>query len=1016
MSEILTIASQRVGFRWDYPASDSSDTDYSPSVFYKSGGIWTLYDNPAFWGPVKPMGLDIMFRPNWLGTERLEGYVEFRLYNTPERTDGVFFKIKRTLVSEFDFLKRNVIEYNNFVLSYGEDSDRTYPWYAGTPLIVKSGGVYTEPSNLPHPLSPSVLGSEQTVVEFGVIGQAPQIRDISLLRGVYWMRLSVLQEPEIDEDKDSFAALQMVTDTEHLELITEPGFSFCNEVSKLPATYGEMRSDIPEDDLRAALDLGFAYRNTVYYDTGEIGRKTNTDVYLRHLPFSDAGTILNPTNFRHQHPTYDPYPSDERSPNSDCSELHGNWLTFGPATLDSRQTHQHATSGCPTFGEPSHTPSFDVEKTSLSVELDWTFETIFNAHGNLWSSVPNTDYLADENVELIEDDTTIVPSSELQTYIVRKPTNTVIVNDPEDKTKFYFLNFHFEDLEQTGTYVERTVNISVGGGEAPLQIVIDNLYLARTMVIYDPIREGWRSWNLVGDFLRDVEPVGYKLPKFTCGNKMPADEGEEGEQLAPYCFAGTLEGEEDLENKTVIRYPRWARANYGPGGGGYDPPQYFSANNYYKRPTTYYRPTLIEVICNTGGNICMFVDITGQFSVDDILYETSLEEMWQEFHDESEVFVDGTSWWLPPYGIGTSYYQENDRILHIQTATFEGAAAAQTTTGVSQAVLDQWNLQPVTSEFAEISPFHSYSWRESVAQEKVSMWWLITPQYEFSEAPYPNDPEPNEDGEILFQKTMLSGNLDVKNEGGDYWKNNIAGNEKLRLDGVMQFTRRRDADNFKRWGNAASVARWTQKESRHAALEQPPRSFNPGSDGDPPVEGAYEAIVGTLAGPDSSRYWAKPSEPEVSYETIRWWAETPWGSEPKSSVVDYGEEERQAPRTRLYIEPRQDDVENLSAELHRSIVSMRIRVYFSAEQSENLKSGEQVRLPMKRYEHVDEYKTDETRRENWQPTEDVVLCRSLINEQTERCFRSRLGSDSETLTVWSDVDAFEGSYMVFSLQ
>lgn len=992
MSEILTIASQPITFRWDYPASTTNTTDFAPSVFYKNDGRWTLYDNPAFWGPVKPMGLDIMFRPSFFGTQPLQGYVEFRLCNTPARTSGVFVRITRFVGNQFVFMDSRWNLYGPTVNEYATSSI----WYTKVPKIVRSGGSFTPPGAMPHPVSPSRFGSERTLLEFGVIGGSTQIRDISLLRGVYWIRLSVLQEPEIDGQKTSYAALQMVTDTEHVELITQPGMTFCNDDSKLPATYGEMRSDILEDSLRSAMSNGFAYRNTVYYNTGNVGRLKNQNIYLRHDARADGSSNQNPTNFRHRSPTFDPYASDVRSPNSNCSEFHGNWLTYGAATLDSRQTHQRASSGCPTEGTPSHTPCFENEKTNLAVTLNWTNEAAFNNHLSIGKgSHPSQQgffFDGDESATVVEDaEYTIIPSQAVQSFVIHEPCQKVIVSNPLDNTQTYFVLLTIEDLRPTSPYIRREIRI-----EYDDQVRVTEYFSGRRVyLLWDRAKQSWQYETL--NPLEQYSPIGYNIGTFICNNTLG------GYQLAPYCFAGVQSGAE-FENQTRFSYPRWQPAT---GTSGIYSPYYheFTENNYFRRAITYFRPDKVERISNPNGNLFQNVPIWNKFSILDMNWDKSLEEMFAELAVSSTNFQNGLE--SLPFNSKLEVFHTSD--------PDQGEPIISDT--LPQDVLDTYRTPPGTGPFANIVPHHSYGWKDNVVQEKVSMWWLFTPQYQISSAPYNNVPEND--------TTMLSGNLDVANEGGDDWPNYIADNDTLRLDGIMQFTRRRYRDNFKRYGLAASIARYAEPGSiGHVigSVFDPPQIFRLANAGDQPFEGAFLKPIGSIdAG--QGYYWAAGSEHEIQYETLRWWRTAPWNNEPQGVAtrygyprVDFGEIEEQAPRTTIYATPPQTGLENLSYTTNRTISSFRVRVYFSAANTAKLRQGEAVTLPMKRY-RLDDETTGRIPSLGWNPREDVILCRSLLgtNHTTASAFGSRLGSDSLLLPNHNDVDYFEGSTMTFQL-
>ena len=1018
MSEILTIASQQAFFSWASGEWEEKTIDLKPSVFHSTGGnSYNCYDNPAFWGPVKPMGLEVFIKPWPKGTDVFEGSVTFNLCNTPSRDEGVYFKFTRVKLPGSPLSYRNNADYSTLSAAY--QAYGTDPWYSATPKVVLSGTEADEPDDIPHPESPSRLNTERTFIEFGVIGQTPKVRDVSLLRGAYWLRLSVFQEPEIDGGKPSFACLSMVTDTEHLELIEPLSFSYCNDESKLPASYCSMTHDCTEELLKLAIP--FANRYTVYYDTEEAGRKSGEDVYLRHNGISDGESNFNPTNFRHRSPDYEPYATDTRSPNSDCGELHGNWLTYGAATLDSRQTHQHAAAGSKTSGTESHTPSFDSSKMKLSVKLKWDTKATFltnNQYPDYSGEYTGYDSRGGGQVTGNEDSTVI--DSELfqitpipdqtNTYILQRPCKNITLQNPADTEKWTFVAFSFQETSplETIPFERYVVNITYTDGSEE----VDNQYSSRAHFIFDPTVQRYVRWDWTLN-----APVCLNLGEFECENFNGTDENRR-EQLAPFGFFGTKDGDE-LEDDTRLKFPLWSTAwngsywPYSPGASNNT--SVLGGANYFTRPLAWWRPTKRGIVSDGSGFFVVFPPVATETQA--ITYSISIED----FYNACKAAVD-------PFFTGeeTAFSSVGPQIPQI-IQTQEWQTTCEYPEGFESAP-DQDGFhpsQPSPSPYtiSGLYAWHSYSRNVNVVLERVSMWWLFTPQYEFSKVDYPNQPPEPEAGEEEKDKsfTMLSGNLDVESEGGTAWKNEVAEEGLMRLDGIMQFTRRRYEKDFKRHGIAGARRSYSKEQKYEVATTDPPTaafSYEPDTDEQ------YKVAVGSI---NSGRryYWAKREKHQIPYESFVYWAAAPWESTPddkyakqrfRSMAVLFDAEEAEVPWEEITTEPTQEGVEQLETITERTLSTIRVRVYFSAESTATLKAGGEVTLPCKLYEFSDEWKDSRATGLSFEPDEDYVFLRPYNGVSTEGNFRGRLGSDSVRLTPYNDIpDLYDGCEITFRL-
>lgn len=1018
MSEILTIASQQAFFSWASGEWEEKTIDLKPSVFHSTGGNnYNCYDNPAFWGPVKPMGLEVFIKPWPKGTDVFEGSVTFNLCNTPSRAEGVYFKFTRVKLPELPLSYRNYADYSTLSAAY--QAYGTDPWYSAAPKVVLSGTEADEPDEIPHPESPSRLNTERTFIEFGVIGQTPKVRDVSLLRGAYWLRLSVFQEPEIEGYKPSFACLSMVTDTEHLELTETLSFSYCNDESKLPASYCSMSHDCTEELLKLAIP--YANRYTVYYDTGETGRKSGEDVYLRHSGISDGNSNFNPTNFRHQPPDYEPYASDVRSPNSNCSELHGNWLTYGAATLDSRQTHQQAAAGSKTSGGESHTPSFDSSQTTLSVTLKWDTKATFLPNNQYPDyDIDHGGYYAQEHAAVANEDSTVIASEsfeiypisdEVNTYVVHRPCKTINVNDPADTEKWTFVSITFQETspaENDPWWEAYEVTVTYSGDSA----VVDDEYKHRVHLVFDPTVEKWVRWDWVLN-----APVGFKLGEFECKNFNGTDETRK-EQLAPFGFFGTKDGDE-LEDKTRLKFPFWSKAwnstywPYTPGASNSN--LVLGGINYFTRPLAWWRPTKRGVISDGSGFYVVFPPVATE--IQPITYSHSIDDFYNACKVAVEPFFTGEKTAYSSVGPETPQIietQEWETVCEYPEG-FEGNAQSDGFHPDGQ--------QPSPHTISNLYAWHSYSRMINVVQERVSMWWLFTPQYEFTKGSYQNSPPEPEEGEEEKDKsfTMLSGNLDVESEGGTAWKNEVANEGLLRLDGIMQFTRRRYEKDFKRHGIAGARRSYSKEQEYEVATTDPlTQAFSY----EPDTDEQYKVAVGSI---DSGRryYWAKREKHQIPYESFVYWAAAPWESSPdgkylkqryRSMAVLFDTEEAEVDWEEFTTDPTQDGVDELETIIQRTLSTIRVRAYFSAASIGKLKGGEEVTLPCKLYEFSDEWKDSRATGLLFEPDEDYVFLRPYNGVSTEANFRSRLGSDSVTLTPYNDIpDLYDGCKITFRL-
>lgn len=992
MSEILKQSSQNIAFRvydasevpYYYNPDTEEKTDRSASVFHGSGTTLKLYDNPAFWGPIRPMGLEVYFKRNkhdYLGFGPFDGSITFKLCNTPERTSGVYFKITRT--NDDSLLFHNTGNYydNQFIFGeaaegYSETLIHPQNWYSGTPAIVVTGGNGTEPAFYDHSLTCAENFTERTLLEFGVIGQEPIKRDISLIRGAYWLRLGVFQEPEISGQTTAYSCLSMVTDTEHLELLVQPGISFCNSETKIPTTYGEMTTTTTKDQLRRVLVSSFASRYTVFFNSGEIGRKANQDVFLRENGLSDGyseTTSYNPNTFRHKsivHPDKPPYASDLRHANTDCSELHGNWLTVGPPTKDSRQVHQHGTSGCKTLGYASHTPSFDTERTSLTVKIDLDARATFSMAG-LDLNEPQK-LIGDENSTLIDADGTFTPeSNKVNTYIVHDPCTEITINQPDDPSDWSFVSVQLEIINPKTTEITRTVKFNEPQEEIELGP-------SRLFLIFDPTVEKWISQLSEPFFyigVHSMMPIAYRLGEVECSNFI------DGTQLAPYGFYGKQQGEE-LENRTKITFPVWQAFQRYPLTVDYI--HGINISSYRSRPTSWWRP--VDVVW-TGANY-----YPHQLEVNPIERTYSLESWWNLVAEESAKYMDGRE----NFSFGT-YFEAGTKTL-----TWENEVEYPEGTVVDLNYQNWHPTAPFQDDFADfnVSPTHTYGWKEHVVTESVSQWWHFTPLYDIEEGEYPNNPENDGDKSTV----MLSGNLDVENEGGESWQNSFVSAERLRLDGVLQFTRRRDADSFKRYGISAAKKSWSEEEVVQCSETNP-------WDG----QGFVARTVG------------------ISYEGLGYFQKTPWDnfSGLEASIAASGlkvggfnavDAELDAAFTQIpYTDASQSVASDVgSVVIRRYLSSWRVRVYFSQEKSEQLKNGQAVTIPCKVFRTED----DDFLYEGWRvsgvgnPTQDVVLITTLPGGLPNlNNFSNHLGSDGKRLAETNEYpeDFFDGCQMTFTL-
>lgn len=994
MSEILTQSNQRIVFRLDGESNTESQTDYAASVFHGSGSTYKLYDNPAFWGPIKPMGIEVFFRTSWLGTEPFEGDVEFRLCNRPDRSEGVFFKIRRILNEAPGGA------YHNLHASYPPPANgyantwQADGWYGHTPEIVLSGGEFTEPLDHGHAVSCSSNNTERTLLEYGIIGQTPQIRDISLLRGAYWIRMGVFQEPEISGQKQAYSSLQIVTDTEHLELLELPTFTFCNSETKIPSTYGEMRFTASIDHIKESL-LGYSYANryTVGFDSGEVGRKPDKDVYLRQNGYADNSTNWNPATFRHNWPTNDPYATDARHANADCGELHGNWLTIGAAKRDSRQSHQHGSSGCKTTGQPTHTPSFEAEKTKLKVSLNLNTKNTFLNWNQYFVGDLNAQGVihADESSEIINQDKDISPlPEEVNTYIVHEPCKTLTIKDLVDKDKWSIVYIHFQALEpQQYPYLPTTVSVNYGSGVAE---ITNRSYETQLMLVWDPTVEKWSPTDFATNILY-AAPIAYRLDEFECENTMG------GEQLAPYGFYGTKDGEE-LEDDTRISFPVW-RPYQGYGS------EYFSRVsefNYEARDTSWVRATEVVAIGTQFTGEPNFFTYTIETQA--ITRSMSFDSLFASVVDAAEEYMDGTSVFseLSAPVINGTFTQEWS-VRTIYPEGYEGTA-------------DSWHPEPNQPEpERRVFAYHSYGWREHTVTERVSQWWQLTTQYDVDEGQYPINADENGDQ----SGSMLSGNLDVEKEGGEAWPNYQASEERLRLDGVLQFTVRRYRDNFKRYGISAATKSWSDDRVTICSATSPAtRVYD--LNAEPPVEGAYpRPAAGSLANPHY--YWFINRPYTISREAILYWPETPWNSSPAeisdNTTILMTDAEREAGYTKLDSVTTQAFCEDITepVTVQRTFVSFRVRAYLSKEESDRLKNGEEVELDCKVWRGTDEYTGG--RNNVFSPNLNKALFAygSSGGNEYNKNFAFRLGSDGFSFENPSGVgdQALDGCKIILSM-
>lgn len=390
MSEINEIARQQVTLQKTVVAP-SSGLDERRSVLYPvAEGVWNLYDNPAWWGSVRPMGLEV-----WCSIAG-DGYIEFQLCPTAMRDSGVFFRLEVAGGSDapaavvLESAMRNVQNINGVPTSvnraiydpswsgliqadgYSHGTGQlAFNWTSRAQHgVVKPGfGVVANYTSIATGTEYDVLGVQrvygrQAILTYGVMGGKFFTRDVSLLPGAFRFRFGVYQEDGPDAGPP-LSYLGSVATDHHLELFQQPSVVYQDQATLLANSYGRMLGD---GDLVSGISS--IWRWTVRYSREHQGRIPDKNVLLwpgRVVQYKALPSLQRSA------------PDDARSPDQTAAVWH--LPVLGLPTdddlLTDRESHHHLSAGIPAIsGVPSHTPDSDTERSSLEVtietsDIDW---------------------------------------------------------------------------------------------------------------------------------------------------------------------------------------------------------------------------------------------------------------------------------------------------------------------------------------------------------------------------------------------------------------------------------------------------------------------------------------------------------------------------------------------------------------------------------------------------------------------------------------------------------------------
>lgn len=395
MSEINEIARQQVTLQKTV-VTPSSVLDERRSVLYPvAAGVWNLYDNPAWWGSVRPMGLEVWCSP--IGV----GYIEFQLCPTAMRDSGVFFRLEVTEVSDapavvlesamrteqhingvptlvnraiYDPLwsRTNIPSQAMHADGYSHGTGQlAFNWTSRAQHgVVKPGfGVVANAASIATGTEYDVFGIQrvygmQAILTYGVMGGAVFTRDVSLLPGAFRFRFGVYQEDGPDAGSP-LSYLGSVATDHHLELFQPPSVVYQDQATLLANSYGRMLGD---GDLVSGISS--IWRWTVRYSREHQGRIPEKNVLLwpgRVVQYEALPSLQRSA------------PDDARSPDQTAAVWHLPVLGLpaGDDLLTDRESHHHLSAGIPAIsGVSSHTPDSDTERSSLEVtietsDIDW---------------------------------------------------------------------------------------------------------------------------------------------------------------------------------------------------------------------------------------------------------------------------------------------------------------------------------------------------------------------------------------------------------------------------------------------------------------------------------------------------------------------------------------------------------------------------------------------------------------------------------------------------------------------
>lgn len=635
MSEINEIARQQASVF--FSSYSAKNMDEKPSMFGPpANGVYNLYDNPAWWGSVRPMGLEVILGPlvdYWRG-----GSMEFRLCPTPERDSGVFFRITANLAKPpwwRDYDDTNYIPSPDWHYQSPFENTWAPPFSYGYILPVFSA----PPQHLPV-VPRAMQGYMELLVEFGNIGGVTQKRNLSLDAKSRRIQLGVFEEDGVGND-GPYCYFGSVNSDSHLELWATPTVSYRDPEGELVRSFVQLITTPATDHYDGSrlgnrsytqdftnlwgywgpgLGVRMVRRYCVRYKRDPGYRLPGREVLIA-PPYPDSG-LYYPESI-------DRAPTDDaRSPHQTCKTWH--IPTLGQSSYTDRETHHQFSAGIPVGGEAKHWPHAETERNALEYKIDiaggeWhlsRFPSLWESVGNVMpgglspSAIPV--YLSDDEAISLAP-----PDSPITTYVL-------LPSKAEEK-----------DYQITLPPAASVGNgeppaASVGDGEPPkfVRITIDPVFVpdfwdfrrASSLKLLLPdgsefeFPEGWDNrpgdtlamtwdsdagtyvlWSAVNGSV-SVSPHFYQ---FTGEWRTAANTDGEGRFLSPGCFyASHLE--EDFADKPRLYEDYMSRSRFNDG-------TIFHKSELYKLDwvtlqNTFYRQTAVALgsYKPPGGNWVLF--------------------------------------------------------------------------------------------------------------------------------------------------------------------------------------------------------------------------------------------------------------------------------------------------------------------------------------------------------------------------------------------------------------------------